>query len=173
LETDIIYRRLAQAVISAHSPLLHKTLKEVQFRKTFGAAVIAIHRAGHSINGDLSSTPLHAGDVLVLEAGPDFASNFSQNKAFALINEVPNSSPVKSSKMWIALILTTLMVTTQVCRRRFTLHDLLHCLEAIKGQAWSCSLWHCPFSLLCICSINDMCRLAGKATMPRGSQAVL
>ena len=115
LETDIIHRRLAQAVVSVHSPLLHKTLKDVQFRKTFGAAVIAIHRAGHSINADLSGTPLHAGDVLVLEAGPEFASNFSQNKAFALINEVPNSSPVKKSKMWIALGLTTLMVVTQVC----------------------------------------------------------
>lgn len=39
------------------------------------------------------------------------------HRAFSLISEVPKSSPMKRSKMWIALFLTTAMVLTQVqCR---------------------------------------------------------
>jgi Trk K+ transport system NAD-binding subunit len=114
LEEDIIHRRLVQAVVSAHGPLVYKTLQQVNFRATYGAAVVAIHRSGHVLNSDLASTPLHAGDILVLETGPSFLSSFNNNKAFSLIREVPNSSPQKASKMWVSLLLTAAMVATQV-----------------------------------------------------------
>eukprot|EP00877_Chromochloris_zofingiensis_P003154 jgi/Chrzof1/1283/Cz10g01050.t1 len=114
LKTDIIHRRLVQAVVSSHGHLIGKTLKEARFRDTYGAAVIAVHRSGSGLPDDISSIALHAGDVLVLETGPDFESRFQNNKAFALISEVPGSSPVKRSRMWVALFLVTAMVTTQV-----------------------------------------------------------
>lgn len=52
--------------------------------------------------------------MLVVEAGPEFLANFKNNRAFSLISEVPNSSPMKRSKMWIALALTVAMVSTQI-----------------------------------------------------------
>jgi hypothetical protein len=36
-------------------------------------------------------------------------------QAFSLVSPVPNSSPLKRSRMWLALLLTVGMVTTQVC----------------------------------------------------------
>lgn len=57
--------------------------------------------AGHPVSGDISEVPLKAGDVLVVEAGPEFLHNFKNNRAFSLVSEVPNSSPMKRSKMWI------------------------------------------------------------------------
>jgi hypothetical protein len=70
--------------------------------------------AGHPIAGDIADVPLKQGDVLIVEAGPDFLANFKNNRAFSLISEVPKSSPMKRNKMWIALFLTVAMVTTQV-----------------------------------------------------------
>lgn len=64
--------------------------------------------------GDLADVPLQTGDVLVVQAGPEFLHNFKHNRAFSLISEVPNSSPMKRNRMWIALLLTLGMVATQV-----------------------------------------------------------
>ncbi|WIA31323.1 hypothetical protein OEZ86_002225 [Tetradesmus obliquus] len=113
LPSDIIYRRLVQVVVSHHD-LVGKKLKEVRFRHTYGAAVLGLHRSGQPVAGNISEVPLKAGDVLVVEAGPEFATNFKNNRAFSLISEVPNSSPMKRSKMWIALALTVAMVLTQI-----------------------------------------------------------
>lgn len=43
--------------------------------------------AGHPISGTISDIPLKHGDVLVVEAGPEFLSNFKNNRAFSLISE--------------------------------------------------------------------------------------
>jgi hypothetical protein len=72
--------------------------------------------AGHSIAGNIAEVPLKQGDVLIVEAGPEFQANFKNNRAFSLISEVPKSAPLKRSKMWIALLITLAMVSTQVCR---------------------------------------------------------
>jgi hypothetical protein len=70
--------------------------------------------AGHPIAGNIAEVSLKQGDVLIVEAGPEFLANFKNNRAFSLISEVPKSSPMKRSKMWIALVLTVAMVATQV-----------------------------------------------------------
>lgn len=106
-------RRLVQVVVSHHG-LVGKRLKEVRFRHTYGAAVLGVHRSGQPMTGDIRDLPLRAGDVLVVEAGPEFLHNHRNNRAFSLISEVPNSSPMKRSKMWVALALTIAMVSTQV-----------------------------------------------------------
>jgi uncharacterized protein with PhoU and TrkA domain len=103
-------------VVVSHHDLVGKRLKDVRFRHTYGAAVLGLHRSGQPVAGNISEVPLKAGDVLVVEAGPEFAHNFKNNRAFSLISEVPNSSPMKRSKMWIALALTVAMVMTQVRR---------------------------------------------------------
>lgn len=113
LQSDIIYRRLLEVVVS-HNELAGKRLKDVHFRQTYGAAVLGIHRQGHPISGNIADVPLKQGDVLVVEAGPDFHANFKNNRAFSLISEVPRSSPMKRNKMWIALLITVAMVSTQV-----------------------------------------------------------
>lgn len=80
---------------------------------------------------------LKQGDVLIVEAGPEFLSNFKNNRAFSLISEVPKSSPMKRSKMYIALALTVAMVTTQVgfgsCTR-LVLHTLVWASVAHSAQ---------------------------------------
>jgi hypothetical protein len=54
--------------------------------------------------------------VLIVEAGPELQANFKNNRAFSLISEVPKSAPLKRSKMWVALLITLAMVSTQNCR---------------------------------------------------------
>jgi K+/H+ antiporter YhaU regulatory subunit KhtT len=67
-------RRIVQAVISRQGFLVGKTIKEVRFRTLYGAAVIAVHREGKRVHDHPGNVKLHAGDVLLLEAGPSFMS---------------------------------------------------------------------------------------------------
>jgi len=101
-------RRLVEAVVSRKGPLVGKTVKEVRFRTTHGAAVIAVHREGKRVHELPGNIKLQAGDVLLLEAGKSFiAANKSRNdKAFTLIAEVEDSSPPRFRMLIPAVVLT-------------------------------------------------------------------
>src|SRR5690606_14448300 len=53
-------RRMCEAVISENSPLIGKTIREAEFRATYGAAVVAVHRGGKRVEkkiGDIQLRP--------------------------------------------------------------------------------------------------------------------
>lgn len=93
--TDKVHeRRLVQAVVSRKGPLVGKTVAEARFRTRYGAAVIAVHREGKRVHEHPGQIKLHAGDVLLLEAGPSFIRKNAENdRSFALLAEVENSTP--------------------------------------------------------------------------------
>ena len=91
-----------------------KTVLNVNFRQKYNAAVIAVHRDEMRVPLRVEDIVLQTGDVLLLEATDKFTEDFSHDKAFMLLLEVPNSSPLKKSKAWIAVILAISMVLTQV-----------------------------------------------------------
>ena len=91
-----------------------KTVRNVNFRQKYNAAVIAVHRDEMRVPLRVEDVVLQTGDVLLLETTDKFTEDFSHEKAFMLLLEVPNSSPLKTSKAWIAVILAISMVLTQV-----------------------------------------------------------
>jgi len=101
-------RRLVEAVVSRKGPLVGKTVKEVRFRTTYGAAVIAVHREGKRVHELPGNIKLQAGDVLLLEAGKSFilANKNRNDKAFTLIAEVEDSSPPRFRMLFPAVVLT-------------------------------------------------------------------
>eukprot|EP00815_Leptocylindrus_aporus_P010771 CAMPEP_0116064282 /NCGR_PEP_ID=MMETSP0322-20121206/8999_1 /TAXON_ID=163516 /ORGANISM="Leptocylindrus danicus var. apora, Strain B651" /LENGTH=1125 /DNA_ID=CAMNT_0003550225 /DNA_START=115 /DNA_END=3489 /DNA_ORIENTATION=- len=100
-------RRLVQAVVAKQGPLVGKTVKDVRFRTTYGAAVIAVQREGNRVHDHPGRVNLQAGDVLLLEAGPSFvAKNANKDKSFALLNEVKDSAPPRLKLLIPALLLT-------------------------------------------------------------------
>jgi len=104
-------RRLVEAVIGRRGPLVGKTVKEVQFRTKFGAAVIAVHRDGKRIHEHPGKIKLQAGDVLLLEAGPTFIKRgVDNNRSFALLAEVEDSAPPRLTLLIPALLLTVTML---------------------------------------------------------------
>jgi TrkA-C domain len=109
-------RRLVQAVMARKDPLVGKTVKEVRFRTRYGAAVIAVHREGSRVHEHPGRIKLHAGDVLLLEAGPSFIAKSGENdrendRYFALLSEVEDPA---LPRLWLlvpALVLTVAMLT--------------------------------------------------------------
>ncbi len=104
-------RTLVEAVVGAHSALTGQTIRESRFRTIYDAAILAVHRQGVRVTetkvGDIR---LQAGDVLLIEAHPNFASKRSTDPNFALIAEVEDSAPPRHDRAWIAAAILVLMV---------------------------------------------------------------
>ena len=63
--------RMAEAVIAADSLLEGKTLKDVNFRHTYGLSAIALYRHGICLREKVGRIPLRVGDVLLLQGERD------------------------------------------------------------------------------------------------------
>lgn len=129
LRTDILYRELVKASVAFESPLVGLTVREAHFRNKFDAVVIAIHRQGERLTTDVRDVKLRAGDVLMLDTGSNFEHRYRNDASFSLITGVPESSPVKRSRMWIALFLGAAMIATQIVGSALD-KDLINLLTA-------------------------------------------
>jgi len=87
-----------EAVIGADSPLVGKTLTEADFRERYGAAVIAIHRAGEAVRQKLGQVRLRAGDTLLLLASRDFRTRWRGTHDFLLISRLGGAPPSSTRK---------------------------------------------------------------------------
>lgn len=102
LETEAPGTRLYEAVIGVRSDLAGDTLKSVGFRARYGAAVVAVHRAGEELRGKLGAIPLRTGDVLLVLATPDFEQRWREHGDFSLIASLDEQPPPRRRRAWIA-----------------------------------------------------------------------
>lgn len=91
-------RRFFEVVVSADSALIGSTLKQVGFRSRYGAAVLALHRAGESVRSKLGAVPLRPGDVLLVLSDPGFGHRWGEGGDFSVVSAVGGTGPVRSHK---------------------------------------------------------------------------
>ncbi|GAB4037518.1 MAG: SLC13 family permease [Rubrivivax sp.] len=78
---------LVEVVVAANSPLARRTIKEVDFRSQFDAAVIALRRGSERMHGPIGSVPLDVGDTLVLVVGKDFEKRNNLQRNFVIVSQ--------------------------------------------------------------------------------------
>lgn len=101
--------RYFEAVIGAESPLVGTTLREIDFRSRYQAAVLAIHRAGQRIDAKLGQVELRLGDTLFLVADRGFLERWRDRTDFLLISG--SGAPTKAtSKAWLVGVVTLALV---------------------------------------------------------------
>lgn len=98
-------RRLCEAVVSIRSPLIGKTIRDADFRATYGAAVIAVHRGGSLLKQKIGDVRLRPGDTLLLQARPHFPRAYRNDPAFYLVSAVEDWRALRRDRAWIALTL--------------------------------------------------------------------
>ncbi|MFO0981005.1 MAG: SLC13 family permease [Planctomycetota bacterium] len=99
-----------QAVVGASSPLVGNTLKGVEFRSRYQAAVVAIHRSGHPIEAKLGEVPLRLGDTLILLADPGFRERWRDRSDFLMVASMEGTPPAVTKKAWIVGVVGLLIV---------------------------------------------------------------
>ena len=98
LAVDSLRHTFFEAVVGAQSPLVNRTLRDVEFRARYQAAVLAIHRAGQRIEAKLGQVRIEAGDTLLLLAGPDFRTRWRDRHDFLLVARLGGPPPSSSRK---------------------------------------------------------------------------
>jgi di/tricarboxylate transporter len=90
-----------EVVLGPNSPLIGRTLREVQFRGRYQAAAVAIHRAGARVAGKLGAIRLRVGDMLLLLADTGFAQRWRDRNDFLLTARLGGSPPAVARKAWL------------------------------------------------------------------------
>lgn len=98
-------RAFYQVVIGEGSPLVGSTLKESGFRARYGAAVIAIHRAGEAVAGKLGDIRLRVGDLLLVLGNPDFRRTWREQQDFLVVVPLAGGRPLRREKALIVELL--------------------------------------------------------------------
>lgn len=98
-------RRLVEAVISESCPLIGKTIREADFRAVYGAAVVAVHRAGKRVEMKIGDIALRSGDTLLMQTGPHFTRAYRHDPAFYLVSDVEDWRPIRRDRARIALLI--------------------------------------------------------------------
>lgn len=97
-------RQLCEAVISQTSPLIGKTIRDADFRATYGAAVVAVHRGEQRLVGKLGDVTLEPGDTLLMQVGSHFVRAHRNNPAFYLVSNVEEWRPLRRDRAGLALV---------------------------------------------------------------------
>jgi len=103
---DDVHHVFLEAVVGATSPLVGRTLREVDFRSRYQAAVVAIHRAGHRLNAKLGEVELKVGDTLVLLADQGFRNRWRDRNDFLLMSPLGGTPPGVSRKAPLVGLIT-------------------------------------------------------------------
>ncbi|HBE92801.1 MAG TPA: SLC13 family permease [Gammaproteobacteria bacterium] len=78
---------IAEIVIPPSSKLIGKSACDVWMRKTYGIAMVALHRNGETLRegNDIRNIPLQAGDTLVVHTSWDTLARLEKNPDFVII----------------------------------------------------------------------------------------
>ena len=98
-----VQRRLVEVVLALRSNMVGKTVREIKFRTRYEAAIIAVHRQGHRVISRIGDIELSAGDVLILETGPNFVLRHRDDPNFLLVAEIKDSEPPRFEKFYVAV----------------------------------------------------------------------
>jgi di/tricarboxylate transporter len=99
-----------EAVIGTASPLVNRTIKDVDFRGRYQAAVVAIHRSGERINAKLGDVKLKVGDTLLLLGDHAFHTRWRDRNDFLLVAPLGGTPPGVTRKAWLVGLVGLLIV---------------------------------------------------------------
>ena len=96
---------VAEVVIPPGSQLIGKSARDVWMRKTYGLAMVGLHRSGKTMRegDDIRNLPLQAGDTLVVHTTWDALARLESNRDFVVVTTEYPREETRPQKVWHAL----------------------------------------------------------------------
>jgi len=101
LETEEV--GLVEAVISPHSKIDGKNLRELQFREKFGLNVLAIWRGGRAYRSNLREMPLHHGDSVLIYGNRNRIKMLAEEGNFLVLAHELQEAPKREKALLAAV----------------------------------------------------------------------
>lgn len=100
---DLPLDNLVEVVVAPGSTLARRTLRELDFRSLFDAAVVAVRRGSGRLGGSLGQARIEVGDTLVLVTGPDFDKRNNLARNFIIVSRRTLQKFTHPGKAWAAM----------------------------------------------------------------------
>jgi di/tricarboxylate transporter len=96
---------VAEVVIPPGSQLIGKSARDVWMRKTFGLAMVGLHRRGETLRegDDIRNLPLEAGDTLVVHTSWEALARLESNRDFVVVTSEYPHEETRPQKVGYAL----------------------------------------------------------------------
>ena len=101
---------LEEAVLSPHTTLVGKTLREIHFRAKYGLSVLAIWREGRAFRANLGEMALRFGDAFLLYGSRDRIQLLGTDPDFLVLNEEVQEAP-RTNKALLAVLIMAIVLT--------------------------------------------------------------
>ncbi|HEB55292.1 MAG TPA: SLC13 family permease [Gammaproteobacteria bacterium] len=97
---------IAEVVIPPGSKLIDKSARDIWMRKTYGIAMVAMHRGGETLReGDgIRDMPLQAGDTLVVHTSWDALARLEKDRNFVVVTTEYPHEDLRPQKIGFALL---------------------------------------------------------------------
>ena len=100
---------LAEGLITPTSSLIGRTLREIDFRRHFGAFVLAIRHQGATLRSKIAHIPLRISDTLLMLAPRDRLNELRRSDELIIISEV-KSELHRGRFWWVIMALLPIML---------------------------------------------------------------
>lgn len=101
----------AEILISPHSRLIGKTLRDTNFRDRYGLNVVGIWRGGKPVEGDHPELPLQFGDALLVTGPALQVRNLRNNDDLVVLEEDPDAVLLpRKGLLTLIITLATLLI---------------------------------------------------------------
>jgi di/tricarboxylate transporter len=102
---------IAEVVVPPDSPVIGKTVRDLQMRMTYGLSLISIFRGGENIRTQLPTVPFQAGDTLVCHTRWEHLARVEQNRDFVVVTSEYPHEKQRPHKVALALSFFALSLT--------------------------------------------------------------
>jgi len=94
---------IAEAMVPFNSRLIGKRLGDMNFKRLFGASVVAVHRNGVELSGKIVDIVTHAGDLLLLVYPKEGALTVGEQRDIYLISKIKQPQRMQKKKAYFTL----------------------------------------------------------------------
>ncbi len=97
---------LVEGIIGVNSPLIGKTVREINFRQRYRVIILAIHRRGRNVREQLETLRMEFGDTLLMLGTDRAVNNLRNAEDIMLIDRPP--IPAQNMRRKIPIVLGTI-----------------------------------------------------------------
>lgn len=101
---ELLTANLTEVVVRPNADILNETLQVLDFRSMFNAGIVAIHRRGKSLRGNLGHIQIKTGDNLILATGPDFHEQTNIDRNFTILGDQSHHLTLSTGQSRLTLI---------------------------------------------------------------------
>jgi di/tricarboxylate transporter len=101
---------LVETVLSPHTTLVGKTLREIHFRVKYGLSVLAIWREGQAYYSNLGEMALRFGDALLLHGARERIQLLGSDPDFLVLTEEAQEAPRINKALLAVLIMVVVLL---------------------------------------------------------------